>query len=503
MASQLVRCAVFVGAMIVGIHTSVVYASVHQPPAYTEAVRSHSSVSIDERIAQIRERVCQRLRSLSERTGRPLRLPPFCSSNPGGSAPTVTITATPDTILLGATTTLAWNSMNAVSCLASGSWSGTQVLQGTLSVAPAATSTYVLACANPFGTTTAQVTIGVTAPEESDGDPPVLTFTATPPTIFVGSSSVLVWNATDATSCIAGGAWNGTQSISGMATVSPTLTATYTLECININGTTTGVAAVTVLPVTVLVPTLSFSAQPESIMNGGTSTLAWSTTNATTCSASDGWSGLVATIGSVEVAPSATTTYTLTCSGPGGTTSPASVIVGVIQPSIPGTPRIVLSEVLYDPLSTTSAGNQGSETSNEWVEIYNAGTAPQTLSGWYIQDAASLDLLPTFILDPGAFAVITTSTTTQSFWSIPSGTQVIAIGGLIGNGLGNSGDYLALIGTGSTTIDAISWGSDTQAFTPAISDVPEGSSIARTAPSGIDSNAASDWAEDTTPAPGE
>jgi hypothetical protein len=163
----------------------------------------------------------------------------------------------------------------------------------------------------------------------------------------------------------------------------------------------------------------------------------------------------------------------------------------------------VLSEALYDPLSTTSIGNQGSESANEWVELYNAGTAPQTLSGWYIQDAATLDLLPTFTLNPGAFAIITTSTTTETYWSIPPEAQVIALGGLIGNGLGNSGDYLALIGTGSTTIDAISWGSDTQAFTPSISDVLEGSSIVRSVPGGNDTNTALDWLEDTTPSPGQ
>jgi hypothetical protein len=69
------------------------------------------------------------------------------------------------------------------------------------------------------------------------------------------------------------------------------------------------------------------------VSNGGSSTVTWSTTNATSCTASGGWSGSRATSGSVSTgALSATTTFTLNCSGAGGSTS-KSATVTVSAPS--------------------------------------------------------------------------------------------------------------------------------------------------------------------------
>jgi hypothetical protein len=55
--------------------------------------------------------------------------------------------------------------------------------------------------------------------------------------------------------------------------------------------------------------------------------LTWSTANASSCSASDAWSGSVATDGSSSTgAITSPQTYTLTCQGPGGTTSETKTI---------------------------------------------------------------------------------------------------------------------------------------------------------------------------------
>ncbi|HEY6644804.1 hypothetical protein [Povalibacter sp.] len=57
------------------------------------------------------------------------------------------------------------------------------------------------------------------------------------------------------------------------------------------------------------------------------STLNWSSTNATTCAASTGWSGTKSVTGTEQVGPlSATTTYTLECTGTGGTTSRSATV---------------------------------------------------------------------------------------------------------------------------------------------------------------------------------
>jgi hypothetical protein len=66
---------------------------------------------------------------------------------------------------------------------------------------------------------------------------------------------------------------------------------------------------------------------------GAKSTLTWSSTNATSCSASGGWSGTLATSGSSSTAAlTAATTYTLTCTGTGGSAS-ENVTVAVIPPT--------------------------------------------------------------------------------------------------------------------------------------------------------------------------
>src|SRR5205823_4877073 len=74
----------------------------------------------------------------------------------------------------------------------------------------------------------------------------------------------------------------------------------------------------------------SIQANPTTIDYDSTSTLTWSSTDATTCTASGGWSGTKPTSGSEDVGPlSTTTTFTLNCTGPGGTGgNGATVTVG-------------------------------------------------------------------------------------------------------------------------------------------------------------------------------
>ena len=62
--------------------------------------------------------------------------------------------------------------------------------------------------------------------------------------------------------------------------------------------------------------------------SGSSATLSWSSTNATSCSAGGSWSGSKSTSGSASTgALSATSTFTLLCSGPGGSTSQSVTVV--------------------------------------------------------------------------------------------------------------------------------------------------------------------------------
>ena len=80
-------------------------------------------------------------------------------------------------------------------------------------------------------------------------------------------------------------------------------------------------------------PSITFSANPTSITTGGSSTLSWTISNATTASIDQGIGSVSSVSGNRTVSPIATTVYTLTASGPGGTsTAQATVTVNNVPP---------------------------------------------------------------------------------------------------------------------------------------------------------------------------
>jgi hypothetical protein len=164
-------------------------------------------------------------------------------------APTATLTASPQSVAVGGTSTLTWNSTNATSCSASGGWSGTKATSGTQMTAALTTSTaYSLTC-NGLGGTSTPITVTVTVVPA-----PTVTLTANPQSMAVGSTSTLTWTSTNATSCTASGAWSGAQATSGThGTGALSANATYSLVCSGIGGTSTTVST------TVIVGTLSVS----------------------------------------------------------------------------------------------------------------------------------------------------------------------------------------------------------------------------------------------------
>jgi len=83
-------------------------------------------------------------------------------------------------------------------------------------------------------------------------------------------------------------------------------------------------------------PSASISAAPSSIDSGACASLAWATAGASNISIDSGV-GTVATSGNKQVCPTSTTTYTLSASGPGGSTS-ASTTVNVTAKGAPPAP---------------------------------------------------------------------------------------------------------------------------------------------------------------------
>jgi hypothetical protein len=76
-------------------------------------------------------------------------------------------------------------------------------------------------------------------------------------------------------------------------------------------------------------PVISLSATPLHLSFPGQSAyMLWTVQNATSCTASGAWSGAKAMSGTALLTPSQTSTYTLSCTGAGGT-SQASIVISV------------------------------------------------------------------------------------------------------------------------------------------------------------------------------
>ncbi|MEO8307654.1 MAG: GDSL-type esterase/lipase family protein [Pseudomonadota bacterium] len=246
-------------------------------------------------------------------------------------APTIALTATPPSIVTGSTAQLSWSSTNATSCTASGGWSGNKSTSGSATTAAlSSTTTFGLNCSGPGGSGSATTLVTVTAPV------PTVSLSANPTSIVSGSTTQLSWSSSNATSCTASGDWSGTKGASGTATTAAISTnSTFVLTC---SGSGGNASATTAVMVAVPPPTVSLSANPTSIVSGNTTQLSWSSSNATSCTASGGWSGTKGTSGTATtVALSATTSFGLNCSGAGGNAT-ATTQVNVTAPPPPQAP---------------------------------------------------------------------------------------------------------------------------------------------------------------------
>jgi hypothetical protein len=169
-----------------------------------------------------------------------------------------------------------------------------------------------------------------------------INFTANPTSVNSGQPVTLSWNAANATYCNITGANNAAvpnltsnQSVYGTATVYPTVSTNYQINCTNSYGqTNSAYAYVTVngsgagnmtANIYANITSTTYASQPV--------TLTWSSTNATYCNISGGSTNLnnQSANGSTTVYPTVSTSYTATCynsSGQSVTSSPTYVYVG-------------------------------------------------------------------------------------------------------------------------------------------------------------------------------
>lgn len=157
---------------------------------------------------------------------------------------------------------------------------------------------------------------------QSSYGPPDPEIDCVPSTINAGSSSTCTWNC-DGTST-AGLGFSTGGALSGSVSVSPSVTTTYTVQCIDPEGTSE-----TPTTVTVNHPALTISANPTRVRSGNASTITWSATQVTSCAISGpGFSGSGLSGSQSTGALNTQSVYTLTCQSVGGVKS-ASVTVSI------------------------------------------------------------------------------------------------------------------------------------------------------------------------------
>jgi len=243
------------------------------------------------------------------------------------AAPTVSLSASPSTIASGGSSTLTWSAKNATACTASNGWSGSKATSGSQSTgALTKGTTYALSCTGPGGTASQSTTVSVKSAL------PTVSLSVGPSAISSGGSATLTWASTNATACTASGAWSGTKALSGtQSTGALTASATYTLSCTGTGGSAAQSATVSVKAPA---PTVSLRVSPSSITRGNTASVVWSSTNATSCSASGAWSGSKAVSGSQSTgALTANATYSLSCTGAGGSAVQSATVTVASTPT--------------------------------------------------------------------------------------------------------------------------------------------------------------------------
>lgn len=124
-------------------------------------------------------------------------------------------------------------------------------------------------------------------------------------------------------------------------------------------------------------PTVTLEPSASSVASGGSTTLSWVTTGASVCEASGAWSGSRATSGSeVTSALESSSTYALTCTGPGGSAA-ATAVISVISVTAPGDST---SSALLQ-WDTPTQNTDGSALVNLIGYHIHYGLSPQELTG--------------------------------------------------------------------------------------------------------------------------
>ncbi len=147
--------------------------------------------------------------------------------------------------------------------------------------------------------------------------------------------------------------------------------------------------------------------------------------------------------------------------------------VNISQATVANRSAILINEVQSNPLQS------GSDSSYEWIELFNPGAEAVELIGWGISDNYEMDEIPSLNVSANGFVLVAASESFSVNFPNYNGTIVFTVDGRIGNGLGNAGDRLALKDSAGTIIDEMSYGDDESITSPSYPNVADGHSLER------------------------
>lgn len=147
-------------------------------------------------------------------------------------------------------------------------------------------------------------------------------------------------------------------------------------------------------------------------------------------------------------------------------------------------------------------GGISNDYENEWVEIYNPTKEAVNLKGWSVCNAESCDILADQDLAIPAlgYAVVAYKENTWSYWNIPNNVVKINLSSVIGSGLGNTADMVAIKNAAGAVVDQMNWGAansrwnnyNAQVWGQGISASAQGKILGRST-NGYDTDSAVDW----------
>lgn len=294
----------------------------------------------------------------------------------------------PISITSGSSATLSWTTTNTpTTCTASNGWSGSKSVSGGSQSTGALVSSqmYVISCTNINGTATDQVTVNMGATPA-----PTVGLSLSPTSVTSGQTTTLTWNVTNATSCTGSGYWSGSKNASGGTEVSFAISSpsTFTLSCTGPGGSNSDTEVVGLIA-SPPPPTVAISATPLSIIDGQSTNITWTVSDANTCTASTwpyspNWNGSKSISGGTQssgaLVPNGTYTFTLACTNAQGTDQ-ASVSVNV-SPVVPinGTISVNSNVASSWALSPSVVPPTGSGTVGSHVVTPNAGGTIYTIT---------------------------------------------------------------------------------------------------------------------------